>query len=161
MDARFLLGYHYLTMGHPQNASKQFKWALAELPDDKLLKQLVAMTNPLDEAGQSSAPSPTPVPPEKGVTSEQLVGNWNASSQGASFQLDLAKDGSFTWTYTRGQKKQSIKGVFAVDLNNLALETNDGGETMLAEIDFVNPSKFKFKMIGDTDNKSVLEFKKG
>ena len=53
-----------------------------------------------------------------------------------------------------------MKGVFAVDQNNLALETEDGGGTMLAEIDFANPSQFKFKMIGDDAKDSGLNFKK-
>ena len=161
VDAHFLVGYHYMTMGHTQNASKQFQLALAELPDDKLLQQLVAMTTPPDQTKKSG---PVPIPPvatEKVLKSAQLVGNWKATSQGATFQLDLAMDGSFVWTYTRGKKKQSMKGVFAVDENNLALETEDGGETMLAEIEIVNASQFKFKMVGDTDKNSGLDFKKG
>ena len=160
-DARFLLGYHYQTCGHNDNAAKQYKLAQALLPDDKLLKQLVAMTTPPDASKTSDTPpAPPTVPPEKVLKSEQFVGTWKASSQGAAFELDLAKDGSFTWTYSRGKEKQSVKGVFAVDQNNLALETNDGGGTMLAEIDFANPSQFKFKMIGDGEKDPGLEFKK-
>ncbi len=161
-DAHFLLGYHYETCNHAEFASKQFKLAQALLPDDKLLKQLVAMTTPPDAAKESEAtpPEPAAVAPEKVLKSEQLVGNWKASNQGSDFELDLAKDGSFTWTYSRGKEKQSVKGVFAVDQNNLALETHDGGGTMLAEIDFANPSQFKFKMIGDGEKDPGLEFKK-
>ncbi len=160
-DAYFLLGYHYQTCGHADNAAKQFKLAQALLPDDKLLKQLVAMTAPPDASKQSDTPpEPPAVSPEKVLKSEQLVGTWNATSKGATFQLDLAKDGAFTWTYSRGKEKQSVKGAFAVDQNNLALETNDGGGTMLAEIDFANPSQFKFKMIGDSEKDPGLNFKK-
>lgn len=160
-DAHFLLGYHYQTCTHTDNAAKQFKLAQTLLPDDKLLKQLVAMTTPPD-AAKSSEPPPAPpaVSPEKVLKSEQFVGTWKATSQGASFQLDLTKDGAFTWTYSRGKETQSVKGVFAVDQNNLALETNDGGGTMLAEVDFTKPSQFKFKMIGDGEKNPGLEFKK-
>jgi tetratricopeptide (TPR) repeat protein len=161
VDAHFLLGYHYQSMGHPQNAYKQFQLALAELPDDKLLKQLVAITTPADQANQAGPrPAPPDVPADKVLKSAQLVGNWKATNRGATFQLDLTKEGGFTWTYSRGNKKQSMKGVFAVDQNNLALETDDGGETMLAEVEFVSPTQFKFKMVGDDDKKSVLDFKK-
>lgn len=161
-DAQFLLGYQYQTCGYSDNAAKQFKLAQALLSDDKLLKQLVAMTAPVDASKTSDTPPAPPiVPPEKVLKSEQLVGTWKATSQGAAFQLDLAKDGSFVWTYSRGKEKQSVKGAFAVDQNNLALETNDGGGTMLAEIDFANPSQFKFKMIGDGEKEPGLEFKKG
>ena len=160
-DAHFLLGYHYQTMGYEKNAAPQFKLALAELPNDKLLQQLVAMTTPPESSSKSG---PTPNPPEaaadKAIKAEQLVGHWKASSQAATFELDLGKDGSFTWTYTQGKRKQSVKGAFAVDQNNLALETNDGGGTMVAEIDIKNPSQFIFKMIGDDPKSAGLEFKK-
>lgn len=160
-DARFLLGYHYQTCGHNENAAKQFKRAQALLPEDKLLKQLVAMTAPADDAKKSQViPSPIPIPPEKGIKAEQMVGTWKASSKGATFQLELSKDGSFVWTYSRGKQKQSVKGAFAVDVNNLALETVDGAGTMIAEIDFEDPSNFKFKMIGDDPKDPGLKFTK-
>lgn len=160
-DAHFLLGYHYQTCNYAENSAKQFKLAQALLPDDKLLKQLVAMTAPTDESKKSDTPpEPPAVPPEKVLKSEQFVGTWKATSQGATFQLDLTKEGGFVWTYSRGKEKQSVKGAFAVDQNNLALETEDGGGTMLAEIDFTNPSQFLFKMIGDDAKAPGLEFKK-
>ena len=88
-----------------------------------------------------------------------MVGTWKAASADAQFELQLAADGAFTWTYTRGTSTESVKGVFAVDQNNLAMEPNAGG-TMLAEIDFANPSKFLFKMIGGEPNDPGLEFTK-
>lgn len=159
-DAHFLLGYHYQTASHAESALKQFKLAQDDLPDDKLIKQLITMTTPQDESKQTEAPpEPPAVSPEKVLKAEQFVGNWKSSSQGATFQLDLTKDGNFTWTYTRDKQKQSVKGVFAVDQNNLALEVDDGS-TMVAEIDFANPSQFKFKMIGGDEEDPPLEFKK-
>jgi tetratricopeptide (TPR) repeat protein len=160
-DGHFLLGYQYLTTNFAENAAKQFKLAQSELPNDKLLTQLVDMTTPPDESAKTATPpEPPDVPAEKVLSAEKLVGSWKASSQGAQFQLDLAKDGSFVWTYSRGKDKQSMKGAFAVDQNNLALEPDSGG-TMLAEIDIANPSQFLFKMIGGDANDPGLEFKKG
>ena len=161
-DAHFLLGYLYLTGTHADAASKQFKLAQAQLPSDKLLTQLVAMTTPQDESKKSepaTPPMPVDVPAEKVLSAEKLVGTWNATSDGAAFQLDLSKDGSFVWTYSRGKDKQSVKGVFAVDQNNLAMEPEAGG-TMLAEIDLTNPSQFLFKMIGGEEQDPGLQFKK-
>ena len=160
-DGHFLLAYHYQTMNHTESAHKQFAAALKLLPDDKLLTQLVAMTAPADQAPQTAAPTPAPVTPsEKVLKSEQLVGNWKATSQGKAFELDLAQDGSFTWTYQRGSQKQSVKGVFAIDQNNLALETNDGGGTMLAQVDLTSPSQLHFKMVSDDPKDPGLEFMK-
>lgn len=158
-DARFLLGYHYQTMGHADSAAKQFKAAQALLPDDKLLQQLVAMIAPQEKDDKPAPPAP-PIPPEDIVKPDQFVGKWQATSSGATFELDIAKEGAFTWTYTRGKQKQSVKGVFAVDQNNLALETDDGSGTMLAVVDFVDPSQFTFKMIGDSNKDPALTFKK-
>lgn len=161
-DAHFLLGYHYLTGSHPEAASAQFKLAQAQLPDDKLLAQLTGMTTPPDKQSTSSVsmpPAPADIPAEKVLSIEKLVGSWKASSQDAQFQLDLSKDGSFVWTYSRGADKQSMKGVYAVDQNNLALEPDSGG-TMLAIVSFQDPSKFHFLMVGGDEKDPGLTFNK-
>lgn len=159
-DAHFLLGYQYLSTGYAETALKQFKLAQSELPNDKLLAQLVGMTTPPEASAKTATPpEPVDVPAEKVLSTEKLVGSWKALSQGAEFQLDIAEDGGFVWTYSRGKDKQTMKGVFAVDQNNLALEPETGG-TMLAEIDFAKPSQFLFKMIGGDAKDPGLEFKK-
>lgn len=158
-DACFLLGYHYQTMGHADASAKQFKKALSLLPNDKLIQQLVAMTAPQATGDQPPPPAPV-VPSENVLKSEAFVGKWQAASSGATFALDMAQDGAFTWTFTRGTQQQSVKGVFAVDQDNLALETNDGGGTMLAVVKFADPSQFTFKMVGSSDKDPPLTFKK-
>ena len=160
-DGHFLLGYHYQTMGHAPSAAKQFATVQQLLPNDKLARQLVGMTSTPDT---SVKPNPPPTvaaaTPETSLKAEQFVGQWRAATQGASFSLDLTTEGAFTWTYTRGKKTQSVKGVYAVYQNNLALETTDGGGTMLAQVEFVNPSQFHFKMVGDIEKDPGLDFKK-
>lgn len=161
-DAHFLLGYHYQTTNYTEAASKQFKAALALIPNDKLLAQLVAMTtapDPARTATPEADPALVPVPPEKILTAEKMLGSWKATSTGAEFQLELNANNQFSWSYLRGGEKQTVKGVFAVDQNNLALEPDTGG-TMLAEIDFANPSQFHFKMIGGGADDPGLDFTK-
>ncbi len=159
-DARFLLGYHYLTGSHAEAASAQFKKALELLPGDKLITRLVAMTSPPDTTKPTPAPkAPAVVPEDKVLSTEKMVGTWTSSSKGALFQLELKQDGQFVWSYTRGKKKETIKGAFAVDQNNLAMEPDAGG-TMLAQIDFKDPSQFHFQMIGTDSNDPGLDFKK-
>lgn len=160
-DGHFLLGYHYQTMGHDSAAANQFRLASELLPNDKLIKQLVGMTAPSETSSQPAVPSAPPVvPAEKVLKSDQLIGNWKAEKQGAVFELKMTQDGTYTWTYAQGKRKQSVKGVFAVDQNNLALETDDGGETMLAEVQFSSPSQFQFKMVGDDEKSPGLKFTK-
>lgn len=160
-DGHFLLGYHYQTMGHVPSAAKQYAEVQQLLPNDKLARQLVGMTSSPDTSVKPNPPPITDAPAsEMGLKAEQFVGQWKATTQGASFALDLTKEGAFTWTYSRGKKTQSVKGVYAVNQNNLALETTDGGGTMLAEVKFTNPSQFHFKMVGDSDKDPGLDFKK-
>ena len=163
-DAHFLLGYHYMTTTHSADASKEFKLAQEILPDDKLIAQLVGMTTPPGEATKTAAAAPTPgeravVPEDKVLSVDKMLGTWKAATQDAEFQLELAKDGHFVWSFARGKDKQTVKGVFAVDQNNLALEPDAGG-TMLAEVDFSNPTQFHFQMVGGGAKDPGLDFKK-
>jgi tetratricopeptide (TPR) repeat protein len=160
-DASFLLGYHYLTTDYKEEASKYFGLALQQLPGDKLLTQLSGMTTPPADKAKSppAPPAPADVPPEKVLTVEKVVGTWKASNADARFELQLAAEGTFVWSFSRGTTKESVKGVFAVDQNNLAMEPDAGG-TMLAEIDFSSPTKFNFKMVGGEANDPGLTFMK-
>jgi hypothetical protein len=161
-DGSFLLGYHYLTMGHQESANKEFVKTLEQLPGDKLLTQLVDMTAPAGKETKTTPPTPpapAELPAEKVLSPEQMVGTWKAVSEDARFELQLSADGAFVWTYTRGESTESVKGVFAVDQNNLAMEPNAGG-TMLAEIDFSNPAEFLFRMFGGEPDDPGLKFTK-
>lgn len=162
-DANFLLGYHYLTTGYKELASRYFGLALEQLPGDKLLTQLAGMTPPAGQTTKTPPPAPpasVDLPPEKTLSVEKLVGTWKASSADAKFELRLAAEGTFVWSYSRGKSNESVKGVFAVDQNNLAMEPDTGGGTMLAEIDLADPSHMVFKMIGAEANDPGLQFKK-
>ncbi len=158
-DASFLLGYHYQAMGHKESAERAFSLALQQLPNDKLLKQLVAITTPTDTKAKTppAPPVPADLPPEKVLSVEKLVGKWKASDADAKFELQLAADGAFTWTFSRGKTTESVKGVFAVDQNNLAMEPDAGG-TMLAEVNLTDPSQMLFKMVGGGQDDRGLQF---
>jgi tetratricopeptide (TPR) repeat protein len=161
-DGSFLLGYHYLTMGYKEVSGKYFALALQQLPGDKLLTQLVGMTPAKRQAVKTPPPAPpTPIDlaPEKILSVEKMVGTWKASSSEAQFELSLTKEGTFVWSYSRGTSKESVKGVFAVDQNNLAMEPDAGG-TMLAEINISGPTQFQFKMIGSGPDDQGLVFVK-
>jgi tetratricopeptide (TPR) repeat protein len=158
-DASFLLGYHYLTMGHKDVAQKYFGTALQQLPGDRLLTQLAGTTAPVSQETKSSptiVPTPAEFTPDQILTVDQMVGTWKASSPDAQFELTLTSDGRFVWIYSRGKTKETVKGVFAIDQNNLAMEPDAGG-TMLAEITNAGPTQFQFKMVGgEPDDKGLM-----
>jgi tetratricopeptide (TPR) repeat protein len=155
-DARFLLAYHYLTAGYPDAARTQLREVEALTPDDRLVKQLLGLSSAPDQDATKPAPGP---PPDDGqlLKAEQLVGVWTASASGGSkFQMTLDKDSSYSWKFTNGKKSDELKGVYAVEKNNLALEVDDGS-VFLAEITLAG-NQLRFKVIGGEPTDPGLTF---
>jgi hypothetical protein len=157
-DGRFLLAYHYLTAGHADAAKGQLREVDKLTPKDRLVRQLLGLAAAADD----DAAKPTPQPPlddDKLIKAEQLVGVWKAAGSGGSkFQMTLDKDAAFSWKFTSGKKSDEIKGVFAVEQNNLALEVDDGS-VLLAEVS-LNGNHLRFKVIGGEANDPGLTFMK-
>jgi hypothetical protein len=154
---RFLLGYHYLTCGFPEQAAKEFSRVVEQKPKDSVSTALLATVSPRDAQQTQEAPSPeTP----KDVPPDSVIGSWSAQGQGKShFAMNLGKDGSFTWGFTSGGRKQEVKGVFTVEANVLAMEPDSGG-TMLAEVSLKEPNTLHFKMIGGKSDDPGLNFQR-
>jgi tetratricopeptide (TPR) repeat protein len=145
-DARFLLAYHYLTAGYPDAAQTQLGEVNKLTPNDPLVKQLLGLSSTADQGVAKPAP-PAPVAGAQLIKAEQLVGVWTASGSGGSkFLMTLGKDSAFSWKFTSGQKSDEVKGVFAVEQNNLALEVGDGS-VLLADISLTG-DQLRFKVIG-------------
>jgi tetratricopeptide (TPR) repeat protein len=155
-DARFLLAYHYLTTGHPDAAKSQLREVDKLTPNDKLVRALLGITS----ASSEEPPTPTPKPPldaDKLIKTEQLVGTWTAGGSGGSkFQMTLDTDNGFSWKYTSGKKSEEIKGIFAIEQNNLALQVHDG-TVLLAEVSLAG-NQLKFKVIGGEASDPGLTF---
>jgi hypothetical protein len=89
------------------------------------------------------------------------VGEWNATGKGtAKYLMNLRKDGSFTWAFSRGSRKQEVKGVYTLEGNVLAMELDTGG-VMLAELTLGGPDTLSFKVIGGAKEEPPLEFRRG
>jgi hypothetical protein len=127
-DARFVLAYHYLTLGSKAAAAKELKKIYAERPEDRLVKELLLMTGGAEAVGVEPAAARPAASEGPAVPAADLIGKWTATGEGkATFVMDLTKEGNFSWTYTRGSKSQEVKGVYAVDGNVLAMEPESGG----------------------------------
>jgi tetratricopeptide (TPR) repeat protein len=158
-DGHFLLAYHYLTAGHAAAANSQFREVDKLTPKDRVVTQLLQISAPADRAAENPTPKPPP-DEDKLLKAEQLVGVWTAGGSGGSkFQMTLDKDSGFAWKYTAGKKSEEIKGIFAVEQNNLALQVDDG-TVLLAEIGLAG-NQLKFKVIGGDSADPGLTFMKG
>jgi TolA-binding protein len=152
-DARFVLGYHYLTCGHQKEAAEQLAGVQKLVPNDSVTAQLLQMM------GKSGAPPTTPPESKVQIDAAQMVGVWSASRGKASFEMTLGKDNTFTWIYREGAKKEAVSGAFAIDGNVLALEPDAGG-VMVAEVTPPMNGAFEFRTVGAPASDSGLRFQK-
>jgi tetratricopeptide (TPR) repeat protein len=157
-NVRFLLGYHYLSDGYPDAALTEFKHAAQLQPRDTVAAKLVATLSPRD--AKPTAPPPTGAAP-KAVPPDNLIGAWTARGPAsAKYSMTLRKEGTFTWGFQKGTRKEEAKGVYSVEGNVLAMEPDTGG-VLLAELTVQGPETLHFKMIGGAKNDPALEFRRG
>lgn len=166
--ARFLLAYHYITAGHTDAAKEQLEQAVALVPSDKLAAELLKMVDskaaaaappPAASAGQ---PAAVPAPPPaniKPVDPAALIGNWHAKrDDGASFELDLARDKRFTWKMAKKDQARTISGNYTLQNATLSLQGNQGA--MVAEVTIDGANRFTFKPQGNPPDDPGLTFVK-
>ena len=73
--------------------------------------------------------------------------------------MSLNKDGSFSWGFTSGKRKEEVKGVHTIEGNVLAMEPDSGG-ILLAELSTKGQDTLNFKMIGGNSDDPGLEFRR-
>lgn len=155
-EGHFLVGYHYVTIGDNANAIKEFKKAVALQPKDSVAAYLLQTMSPSDTPS-GTAPSTTPPP---AVANDAVIGTWSAAGpKNAKYEMSLAKDGAFTWSFTKGGPKQVVKGVYAIDGNSLAMQP-DGGGTMLMELKQSGSENLHADIVGASKGDPGLEFKR-
>jgi tetratricopeptide (TPR) repeat protein len=152
----FLVGYHYLTLGYPDEALAEFRHVVKLQPKDPVAAALVATLSPRDAKTTAGPAGATP----KAVPEADVVGTWTAAGKGtAKYTMSLRKDGSFTWAFSRGSRKQEVKGVYSLEGNVLAMEPDTGG-VLLAELATKESETLLFKMIGGPKDDPGLEFQR-
>jgi tetratricopeptide (TPR) repeat protein len=156
--AHFLLGYHYLTCGHPDSAAGEFEQVVKLVPSDKVAADLFKMAAP-PKAPEAQPPQPkSPRPSSKPVDPASLVGTWKAArDDGSKFELTLPQDSSFTWKYSQKQNTQEFSGTYSVEGNLLVLQRQDG-TSMIGQITADGPKKFNFKIVGAPADDPGLNF---
>lgn len=157
--AYFVLGYHYLTMDKKDLALRMYKIVAKLAPNDTVTKQLLQGLGYEPPANQEAPPAAKEPEKSPAIPPEKLVGEWKASGpNNTSFTLKLAKEGGFTWSYTKNGKTESVKGAYGQQGVNLVMET-DGDNTMISDIKLVDDSTLEFQMTGVPDSPKLI-FKK-
>lgn len=163
--SRFLLAYHYMTCGHPDDAARTLRDVVRLMPNDRVAADVLRMVAApeADQSGQTppaaadTVERPAPVPVEVAT----LVGTWNAARpDGSRFDLNLTQDAKFTWSFaSKDQAAQKFDGTYTMEGNVLALERAGGG-SLVAEITPAANGKFNFKMVGAPEDDQGLTFQK-
>ena len=163
--AHFVLGYHYVTLGHNSHALTEFRQAADLAPKDAVARQMVAMLSkgePKDDPAEADQEKPieTAAGAKTTISLEQFTGTWTAKRDKESFTLVMTQDDHFTWTHVAADgKKTEIKGVYAIKDGALALEPDTGG-VMLANVSFKGDRDMNFRMVTDDDKDPGLSFSK-
>lgn len=160
-DGHFVLAYHYMTCGHPDDAAEQFRIVVKALSEDPVSARLLnLMTGETPSAAGSTTVDPaSAVADVPAIEAEALSGKWKAESNGSngsSFILELQDDGRFTWTYSANATSQSVAGVFAIEDSTLAMEPDSGG-VMLADLR-LDGDRLIFHQVGADPTAAPLQF---
>ncbi len=164
--ARFLLAYHYLTMGHTQAAAVELKAVVQLQPQDRVAAQLLQMItsapNQAGQAGPPTAPDESTPPAEVNngppIDAQSLYGTWTARREdGSVIQLNLTPDARFTWRFSQGDKSHQFSGTATV-ANNLLVLQQGNGESMVGRVVPSSGRGFHLYLVGGPPNDPGLTF---
>ena len=94
------------------------------------------------------------------MTAVALAGSWTATrSDGASFSLELGKDGTYTWRHTVQGQSQTCSGAYTV-ADNLLILKEGGNPAMIGQVAQLDANRFNFKMVGNNPADPGLAFTK-
>jgi tetratricopeptide (TPR) repeat protein len=153
--ANFLLGYHYLVLGHLEQAYELFAHSAKLEPTDIVsagLRDLIRESLADEEQDGEETPPPVPVNPDK------LVGTWVSKVAGdGTITLVMKEDGDFNWTFDKTGKNGELTGEFGIYDSNLLVLISDDSQ-MVGELTFEDDSKLSFVLAGGPRGDPGLTF---
>jgi tetratricopeptide (TPR) repeat protein len=183
---RFVLGYLYLTEGHPESAVKQFQFVSSLQPKDQLSAQLVQQLQKTDQPaasadvaqGQSpannaepaadaapavAAGTPSTVATGAGPAGQggKLEGTWTAQpSPDTTITVSFQDNGQFTWKVSRKGKDQQFNGTSSFENGLLTLVQDQKNNAMVGNVTRQDETHFTFKVLGGGGSDPGLAFTK-
>jgi tetratricopeptide (TPR) repeat protein len=157
--ANFLLGYHYLVLGHLEQALELFEKSAKLEPTDivsaglrDLIRESIAHDEGEDAENTEGVLPPTAVDPDK------LVGTWVSKvADEGTITLVMTEEGNFTWSFDKTGNSGKLDGEFGIyDSNLLVLISEDS--QMVGEVTFAEDSKLSFVLAGGPRGDPGLTF---
>ncbi|MGI8980807.1 MAG: tetratricopeptide repeat protein [Pirellulaceae bacterium] len=169
--AKFLLGYHYMTTGHPQAAAREFASVVKLEPRDRVAKDMLALVDKPTDGDREGVDAPPPVPAEetaqpeprpredvRPIAADAIAGQWKSTrDDGSKFDLDLKSDKTFTWKFNQGSRNEDFSGTYTTEGSLLVLQRKDGG-AMVGHVAQDGDSRFTFKLLGGPADDAGLTF---
>lgn len=157
-EAQFLLGYHFMTAGHFDQAAAAYQKVVDLQPKDQVAAQLLSLTaNSTDGEGKQKVEGQSRReynPPEL----DSLHGKWVSKTSTGVISLSISKDNSFTWVFDDGKKPFKMKGKASMDEGLLVL-SNDESQ-MVAAIEMKDEKALNFVIAGGTEGDQGITFTK-
>lgn len=165
---QFLLGYHYMTTGHPEAAAKEFAQVVKLEPKDRVAADLLALVDKPKDSDVVESPPPAPAeetapvskPDEnvRPIDAAAMAGTWQATrDDGSKFKLDLRKDKTFTWHFTQDSRDEEFSGTYSTEGSLLILQRQEGG-AMVGHVAQDGDGRFTFKLLGAPADDPGLTF---
>lgn len=150
-DTRFLLAYHYITMGYPDNAEQQLQAVRILNPTDRLAADLLGLMRENEQP-------PTQVFPgmEAALQPGALEGNWVGRRPEGKIDLEIRGD-NFRWDYSDVDTHQMLSGKCELTGNQLLLATQDGSQ-MVGTVKRNDEDRFTFRLLGGSDSDPGVVF---
>lgn len=154
--ANFLLGYHYLVLGHLEQALELFEHSAKLEPTDTVsagLRDLIRDSITSEEEAESEdVPPPAPVNPDK------LVGTWVSTvADDGSITLVMTEEGDFSWSFDKTGNRGELTGEFGIYEDNLLVLIAEDSQ-MVGEVAFAEDSKLSFVLAGGPRGDPGLTF---
>lgn len=164
---RFLLAYHYLVGGDLERAAREFDGVVRLRPDDDIARQLRDLarnsTAAEEEVEAQEVPPETDAaedeaPPGKALAAEQLVGTWTSNrGEKGTVILNLRENGSFEWTFTRGEQTSRLTGTYEIDGRGLLVLSSEDSQ-MVGRVALPSDKKMTFVLEGGPEGDPGLSF---
>lgn len=160
---RFLLGYHYLVNGRLADAEREFAEVTRLQPSDGIARQLRDLaknstTETPEKQVDETIPREDDAPPVESLSTRQLVGTWTSNrGENGIVVLSLRDDASFTWTYTRGDKKTDLSGTYEIDDRGLLVLSSEDAQ-MVGRATLPEANKLTFVLEGGPEGDPGITF---